>query len=533
MLQSIESTWDDVLEDVLAEVRALHIVHTCRSASLYEDEQIWTQIPAAYRVLDMETASSVLQAQGAALAEALLMPFQRPPQQFLRPERDDPGDPDSPSVYRYLPAKKAVQVRALASRIQDLLGKIVGCSESKYVQILEPGCGRGLVSQTMGISLEQSGFKPRIEFIGIDKDERFCRSFRERWKRLGPMKEGIRHIVQHSFIACAADLERCAGREPNECKSNDVQYVVLALHGCGDLSASVLQTLDHELCSLRPIALFCIGCCYHKLLKQRIDGARLCCSNKNASFPLSQWLLNRPEFSFGAQAHGGSALLNRSSLYLASADATALRRPDSRRAQRIIQHHHYRAILQILLRRMTEEHRNSADAVRTLLETEGDPRWALLRRTAKHIDQYQDFAAYAEDALRYLQLPVDRVLVKDVASLFDTPVYRHRCLVFWSLCGRLAPMLEALVLLDRFWYARECGYVAWIEEMFPASASPRNQAIVAIREDVVNQAACTQPAVNASIGEGVLSGGSREERSGANDALASEKAARPVMQSRS
>jgi hypothetical protein len=490
VLLDADFEWKEALECALAELHSLHVVHTCRSASLYADEQIWARIPAAYRVLETETASIALQTEGAALAETLLRPFQQPPEQFCRARRSPPPDTRFEQVYRYLPARKAIQVRELACRLHALLEKIIGDGKDECLHLLEPGCGRGLVSQTIWATLQESGFGARIELIGIDKDEELCQSFRERWQRLEPLAKDIHCSIHHSFIERAADIERCARSKAEPSQSGQDPWVVLALHGCGDLSVRVLETLDDKLCSLQPSAVFCVGCCYHKRWRQDDLDEHVRRPAHKTTFPLSQRLQHQPGFSYGEQAYGGETLWNRSSLYLASADATALQRPGSQRARRIIQHHHYRAMLEVLLRRMAENNDSGATEARELLESARDPRWALLRRKSKRIDQYPNFTAYAADALRCLELPYESMLVDKVATAYDTADYRRRCFVFWSLCGRLSPILEAIVLLDRVWYARERDYLSWIEELFPVDASPRNRAIIAIRKDIADRVRC-------------------------------------------
>ncbi|BAM82474.1 hypothetical protein, conserved [Cyanidioschyzon merolae strain 10D] len=484
--------WQQVLQRVLTELETLRIVHTCRSASLYEDDRIWTLIPAHFREQISDSTSAVLQQEGAALADALLVPFVHTPESTTFLEQKDDLKTTLELAYQRLPRRKALQVRKLAPRMGQLLDQLVCFADhnEEHLQLVEVGCGRGLVSQTLSVALGAQRGRHCLDILGIEQDPRLCALFRRRWARAPQQVEAARCAVRHARIECAADIARHACLARELCDNVTHRSVILALHGCGALSAYALRTLDSERCTLQPEAVICIGCCYHKLrcrdaVAELVPDEAAC-----VEFPLSRWLSQLEGFTFSALAYGGDALMNRSSLYLASTDATALRNPNAMHAQKILRQHHYRAMLQVVLSSLA----TAGDAelrrrAQMLLEAERDPRWALLRRMGKRIDQFNDFAAYARDGLECLQLPFDPELVQEIAAKYDTPLHRHRCFVFWTLCGRLAPLLEALVLLDRVVYAQECGYHAWIEAAFPAEASPRNRAIIAVRRQVADRCA--------------------------------------------
>jgi hypothetical protein len=59
---------------------------------------------------------------------------------------------------------------------------------------------------------------------------------------------------------------------------------------------------------------------------------------------------------------------------------------------------------------------------------------------------------------------------------------RLQVAIFWTLRVLLAPALERLILEDRLAYLRECGHAVWLVALFDSVVSPRNLAILSIKQ---------------------------------------------------
>jgi len=180
------------------------------------------------------------------------------------------------------------------------------------------------------------------------------------------------------------------------------------------------------------------------------------------SFPLSAtvgWLL---------AAAGAPKLVGRDSL------RSAVQAPlqwDSHDAELRFLGHHHRALLQVVLERHFPE-----------CPAAFDPR-AGLGYGMKPEDP-SSFASYCQAALAKLGLPgvgapggVTEAELLRIESDRPAGLATVRC--FWTLRCVLGPLLETLLLVDRWLYLREEGFQPEFVPLFDQAQSPRNMALVA------------------------------------------------------
>ena len=102
----------------------------------------------------------------------------------------------------------------------------------------------------------------------------------------------------------------------------------------------------------------------------------------------------------------------------------------------------------------------------------------------------QEFAEFAQAVLSHLGLPTGRMSAQDLASFAEAHVAEaggfglaaKRLAAIYSLRAVLAPLVESAVLYDQLLFLQEHGVRCAAVPVFEPSRSPRNVAIVAVKE---------------------------------------------------
>ncbi|XP_067001301.2 probable methyltransferase-like protein 25 isoform X2 [Anabrus simplex] len=227
--------------------------------------------------------------------------------------------------------------------------------------------------------------------------------------------------------------------------------VILAgLHTCGNLAPSCLQLFVRS----KSIKSLCnVGCCYH-LLEEKFSQNPFA-SNKNVvceseleyGFPMSKFLTSQ-NFSLGRNAR-----------MLA---AQALDRI-SEKEQVPVEALFYRALLQVILIQKYERE---------------SPDWQVGRLANK----CKDFPEYVTKALKKLELNIE-LTVPEIRAFHESYLHRQQELeMFFILRVVLAPIIEAVILLDRLLYLHEQGISeAYLAQMFDPVVSPRCYGLIAVK----------------------------------------------------
>ncbi|KAK4537818.1 hypothetical protein CDCA_CDCA14G3843 [Cyanidium caldarium] len=456
-------------------LRALHVVHTCRAVDIFRDPQLWPQFPALYRAWSVDEALAAavdgcLDSERVA-AEAYALARQAGPCRGA--SFDDSCTPAFSA--RGMSVRKAQQVQHMVRLVHTLLTQ--ACSDEDIQDspwcIVDLGCGRGALSHSLAHQLLRMRLRTPWRVLGVEQDAHLCRRFRQRWQAAGD-DESRCEVFQRRVRSADDILEAVARTRPPSATAAALERLaVIGLHACGDLTTCALRTMEAAGHS-RPQWVVSVGCCYH-----RVPLAQSPLADADAAFPLSQPMRRRYALTYAPRAHGGGALMNRSSLYLASADKQSMGRGNRRRAQQFIVAHHHRSLLECVLH--PNDVATPADDM-SEVASKVLRRQLFLRESAPVDEEDEEEAAF----MRYASAAFDKLHRRfDAASA--SSVYRQheadgrrRVAVLWALSIQVAPLIEALVLLDRLFYARECGYHASITPLFPTAASPRNQALIAV-----------------------------------------------------
>jgi hypothetical protein len=255
--------------------------------------------------------------------------------------------------------------------------------------------------------------------------------------------------------------------------------VLVGLHPCGDLGPTLLRTYHHSSRD-EVAALVLVGCCYHKLTEREPAptgserggcraadagaGARLECSPcgpcaAECGYPLSAHVRDL-RISLGP-------LLREAACHSLSAYAARLRecaRLGDAAPSTLVSHARRAAVERLIISRA------GASAPATSL--------GAIRGAEK-----MDFDAYLAACYARLGLPACDAeecarLAAEAGPLLSQ---WRRVVVFNVLRLLLAPLSEALLLLDRLLYLREGGHHAALVPLFDPALSPRSYALVAVK----------------------------------------------------
>ncbi|RZF40861.1 hypothetical protein LSTR_LSTR003371 [Laodelphax striatellus] len=226
----------------------------------------------------------------------------------------------------------------------------------------------------------------------------------------------------------------------------DVSIALVGLHTCGNLGPSSIE-LFLKMNSVR--LLLNVGCCYH-LLTDKLDGEHGkevpsdLCSN-SAGFPMSQLLYSR----------GFRLTYN--------ARAVAAQSVDRIMEEKVLPSANlfYRALLEVLL-----VEKFKIEEIFKIGSIKCD-----------------SFPEYARKALKKFELQ-DEVTDHELEELFDKyKQHWSKLQIYFMMRVTLAPIVEAICLLDRLQYLQEQGIKdAYLIRLFDPVKSPRCYGILAVRE---------------------------------------------------
>ncbi|XP_037072216.1 methyltransferase-like protein 25 [Pollicipes pollicipes] len=403
----------------------------------------------------------------ARLAAALLgLPRDQLLQLPLLAAPPTPAAPALPLLDQFFSDKKLHEVDRMAATVAHL------AAESEISQVVDMGSGKGYLSSMLALShgldvmaveaneVHTHGAKKVNANLKKSWDAIVSRtaSLRvgetpakrsKKWKRQHRSAGGDRHRPQpgrltpvDQFVSSGtelAELVTCHG-DPA------LPLAVVGLHTCGDLAVHSLRMFS-QLPQAR--LLVNVGCCYH-LQRERFEGdfwREL--DPADETFPLCS-LLTRRRYVLGQQARGLAAQASERMASYQRSPSPAL---------------YYRAVLQVYLR-------DKLGAV---------PTDVMVGRLARKAKGYLDYMHMALS-----KYPLDHRAVPDAELLaYHDRLLEHqpRLEAFSVLRASLAPVVEAVILLDRLAFLLEQGSVASAElvQLFEPVTSPRCYALIATK----------------------------------------------------
>jgi len=222
-------------------------------------------------------------------------------------------------------------------------------------------------------------------------------------------------------------------------------WMICGLHTCGDLAPTIIRLFQG---SPQIGGMISVGCCYHWLTEVGEKG--------NRSFPMSQYL-NDIGFNLG------------STLRMLACQAPG--RWKSQREATLVsfKHNFYRAMLQKMM------------VDRGLASVEKPP---VVGRMNNKRD-FTSFPVYVAAALRRFKM--SGAISDDEAVEFETHARAQRfdrqIMVLWTLRILLSPIIESIILVDRWLYLKDTvpGANIWMWPLFDKVASPRNVVIAGLK----------------------------------------------------
>lgn len=107
---------------------------------------------------------------------------------------------------------------------------------------------------------------------------------------------------------------------------------------------------------------------------------------------------------------------------------------------------------------------------------------------AHRINKKKDFVGYTQEALKKFGESPEALspeVIQDYYRRYKTAGADRRIMVLWTLRALLAPVLESLILVDRWLYLKQAtsnsrpGAGVWMYPLFDPRDSPRNVVFVA------------------------------------------------------
>ncbi|XP_038073426.1 methyltransferase-like protein 25 isoform X2 [Patiria miniata] len=262
-------------------------------------------------------------------------------------------------------------------------------------------------------------------------------------------KNGSRFCSVTAFVEPSTSLASVVSRNSEEAEQeNEVPFMLIGLHTCGDLAPSTLRLFVHNDTAR---VLLNVGCCYQKLSEEFETGGWHVPETKPEAcgFPMSHFLRSK------------GIKVTRPARMLASMAADRIATSQVVPAMGLF----YRSVLQVLLR---DHYR-----LPTMSENVG-----------KLAPKCRSFLEYARKALKKLQFDDSKLSDVEISAYAERyQPYFCQLQALNQLRVALSPTIEGLFMLDRLCYLQEQKSVrsAALVRLFDPVTSPRCYAILATR----------------------------------------------------
>jgi len=253
---------------------------------------------------------------------------------------------------------------------------------------------------------------------------------------------------------------------------------LLTLHGCGDLSCTVLRLFANWKSAKTVI---CVGCCYNKMSQQGID-----IQNKEFQFPLSNTLKNliKSQSDILGNFHRFVELATEAPLVFGHMNEDQL----LLRQRQFL----FRCILDIALQ-------ESMNEVIQQQKQHNQHTWVVRKQTPS---VFENFTTYLLPSLERVRIKVgndffspndffgENIYSKIKSRTLDTGPHlyedwKHKgkqLIISLALQYTLSSVCESLIIMDRFLFLEELeGITAAVVPVFDRVVSPRNLAVIGVR----------------------------------------------------
>ncbi|KAI7900480.1 methyltransferase domain-containing protein [Cokeromyces recurvatus] len=333
--------------------------------------------------------------------------------------------------------KKIHEVQLMSQLIKNV------ADEKGITSVIDLGSGQGYLSRALA-------FDYGMEVLAVDMSEiqtqgalRFDkkamkaqRSYGDDGKKNSP---NLKHVTEK--ITPENISQVLTKWSPNS--SKDKCWLVTGLHTCGDLSPLIFNLFAK---SKEVSCVVNVGCCYNALT--------------STGFPMSNFLKKKNDlFELSSTAR------------VLSCHSPSRWIDEGEQCIKAFDNYYFRALLQEIL------------VEKGLSDIHDPPRLGRIK-------QNKDFVSFVAASLKRLKLPKDTISAEEAEMQYLESKKNQvdkQFVALWTLRGLLAPIIESIILMDRWLYLNESLQNAsndglkgvWMYPLFDLSASPRNVVYVA------------------------------------------------------
>ncbi|EYB87072.1 hypothetical protein Y032_0268g772 [Ancylostoma ceylanicum] len=342
-----------------------------------------------------------------------------------------------------LKPKKQYEIDRIVTTVELLRRRNPGTSFNTVIDI---GAGMGHLARIL------SACVPECNVIAVEQNEELIERSVLLNDRLQRIKNGFR-LPEHYCESVQSGFSGSVLRSLNEGQ----RALLIGLHPCGDLSASILRIFTR---SPKVTTMILFGCCYHKLSTVEEEASCSQADSGELGFPLSakyRW----KRLSYAARdlaCHGVETFAEQ-----------LLTKPHSAYRMQC-----YRAVLESLITQSHDEEickQRSSIVVHSVVGRDGITFEEYMRPA---LAKYPEIVEALEEQLKHDE--ESRRIIASVDSEW------RRFLVVHCLRLILAPIVEQIIIKDRVQYLEECGHSVAVVPLFDPKISPRNFAIIAMKD---------------------------------------------------
>ncbi|KAI9333637.1 methyltransferase domain-containing protein [Pilaira anomala] len=321
-------------------------------------------------------------------------------------------------------------------------------SDHQVESIVDLGAGQGYLSRSLA-------FKSNLKVLAVDSSEiQTCgaKKFDDRAvKFLGNDVMKLHHVTD--FIT-PENSSTILSKWSDHDSTKEEKWLLCGLHTCGDLSTMMMKLFTS---SPEMSCLVNVGCCYHFLSEKAEHEDQ---DESKLGFPVSS-KVRSIGFKLGPTAR------------MLSCQAPARWVDQQKETLIAYEHHFFRALLQLIM------------VEKGLIEASVAP---VVGRLNKKRD-FTTFSVYVKAALKRLKLDEDTITSEEAEEYYIEYKKRQvdkQITILWTLRVLLAPILESIILVDRWLYLNETIQDSptkgvWLWPLFDPVASPRNVVIAATK----------------------------------------------------
>ncbi|KAI8087632.1 methyltransferase domain-containing protein [Gilbertella persicaria] len=318
-------------------------------------------------------------------------------------------------------------------------------ADQKVESIVDLGAGQGYLSRSIA-------FQSNLKVLAVDSSEiQTCgaKKFDERAiKYLSSDDLRLHHVTDFITPDNASTILSKWSDHPK-----DEKWLLCGLHTCGDLASMMMRlfvTSSEITCFVN------VGCCYHFLTEKEQEAQ----GQESVGFPLSQ-LICDSGFYFGPTPK------------MLSCQAPARWEDQLEETLTAYEHHFFRALLQAI---MVEKGMTDVTIA------------PVIGRLNKKRD-FVSFPVYVQVASKRLGLPENSITpqeAEDYYQKYKAKGVDKQIAILWTLRVLLGPILESLILIDRWLYLNDLipdspTKNIWMWPLFDPITSPRNMVIAATK----------------------------------------------------